>query len=232
MDPTSLQIGIKRKVHRRDDRGASGADAEFAALRKQSLEMAGYKCVRCGLESPAIASRASALQVHHADDDHANNDPLNLHPYCTLDHAVHHIGCDAPSAGGHEGWASRMRIGYIPALSAEDLNLLQRAVGAALAEPALQPVAQQILSLLGVFTLPVRDVYGSSHAKDFAAAMSVMTDVQYEDRKVDGLRVLFHPDILKEAGARMVTDQPLMAPKTWQTLTKERHAGGATNGLR
>jgi hypothetical protein len=229
---SDLLIGIKRKVHRRDDRGALGADAEFTALRKAALEQSGYRCVRCGLESPAIASRTSALQVHHADDDHANNAPNNLHPYCTLDHAVHHIGCDAPSAGGHEGWASRMRIGYIPALSAEDLNLLQRAVGAALAEPTFEPIAQQVLSLLGVLSLPVRDVYGSNQAKDFAAAMSVMTDVQYEDRKVDGLRVLFHPDILKEAGARMVTDQPLMAPKNWQTLVKGKAGNGDAHGIR
>ena len=217
-----LQIGIKRKVHRRDDSQSSIADAEFAALRRQSLDQAGYKCVRCGLESPTSANRPSGLQVHHADDDHSNNDALNLHPYCSLDHAVHHIGCDAVSAGGHEGWASRMRIGYIPALSAEDVNLLQRAAGAALADPALSDTALKVLSSLGALSLPVRDVYGSNQAKDFAAAMSVMTDVQYDDRKVDGLRVLFHPDILKEAGARMVTDQPLMAPKSWQSLMRDK----------
>ena len=114
-----------------------------------------------------------------------------------------------------------MRIGYIPALSAEDVNLLQRAAGAALADPALAETASKVLSLLGALSLPVRDVYGSNQAKDFSAAMSVMTDVQYDDRKVDGLRVLFHPDILKEAGARMVTDQPLMAPKNWQTLMRD-----------
>lgn len=232
---SGLEIGIKRGVHRRDDdrARASGADAEFQALRKQALEQASYRCVRCGLESAPVGARASALQVHHADDDHANNDPVNLHAYCTLDHAVHHIGCDAPSVGGHEGMASRMRIAYVPALSAEDLNLLQRAAGAALADPSLKDAAQQILSLLGVLSLPVRDVYGSNKAKDFAAAMAVMSDVQYEDRVVGGLRVLFHPDILKEAGARMVTDQPLMAPKNWQTLHQARESvSGGENGLR
>lgn len=224
-----LDIGIKRRLHRRDDARATGADAEFAALRNPALERARYKCVCCGLESSPVGNRPSSLQVHHADDDHANNAPENLQIHCDLDHAVHHIGCDAPSDGGHPGWASQMRMAYIPALSSEDVNLLQRAIGAALAEPALSQVAQKMMSLLSVLTLPVRDVYGSYHAKDFAAAMAAVTDVQYEDRKVDGLRVLFHPNLLKNAGAQMVTDQPLMAPKNWQSLDL---GGGAGDGVR
>lgn len=214
----SLKIGIKRGVHRRDDARASVADAAFEPVRQAALVRAGYKCVCCGLESGAnpATKKRSALQVHHVDNDHHNNDdPGNLQAYCDLDHAIHHIGCDAPSNGGNVGWASQMRIGFIPQLSTEDINLFQRAIGAALAEPKYKAVALEMISLLGVMTLPVRDVYGSSQAKDFAAAMGCMTEEQYENRRVDGMKVLFHPDILKQAGSQMVVDHPLYTPKTW-----------------
>lgn len=215
----ALSIGIKRGLHRRDDANSAYADAAFAPVRKQTLERAGYRCACCGLESqPAGKSQSTHLQVHHVDDDHSNNDPSNLKAYCTLDHAVHHIGCDAPTPGGSLGWASQMRIAHIPALAAEDLNLFQRAIGAALMDPSLKEAANKMLSLLGVLSLPVRDVYGTTYAKDFAAAMADMTNVEFEDRRVDGLRVLFHPDILKTAGAEMVADQPLLAPKNWSSL--------------
>lgn len=214
-----LQLGIKRRVHRHSDAHAAMADAEFASLRSAALQRSGYRCVRCGLESAATAQKPTALQVHHEDDDHTNNAPENLSSYCTLDHAIHHIGCDAPSPGGHEGWASRMRVVYAPELATEDFNLLQRAAGAALAEPSLAEVAKEIVGLLGVLASPVRELYGSHHAKDFAAAMAAMDDDQYAKRAVSDLRVVFHPDILRDAGARMVSDQPLMAPRNWSAVS-------------
>jgi len=221
MEKIPLNIGIKRGTHRRDDANAALADAAFEPVRKAALGRSKYKCVRCGLESGVnlVTKKKSALQVHHVDNNHHNNDdPNNLQAYCDLDHAVHHIGCDAPTAGGNAGWASQMRVAYIPGLSAEDLNLLQRAIGAALTEPTLKDAANEILTMLGVLTLPVRDVFGSSKSKDFAVAMAQLSEVEYEDRCVDGLRVLFHPNILKQAGAQMVIDQPLLTSRTWSTL--------------
>lgn len=215
----ALQIGIKRGLHRRDDASSAMADAAFEPMRQASLVQANYKCVRCGLESGANpqTKKRSALQVHHFDNDHHHNEMENLHAYCDLDHAIHHIGCDAPTNGGSLGWASQMRIAHIPQLSIEDVNLLQRAIGAALTDSKLKDSAKEIMALLGVFTLAVKDVYGSAYAKDFAAAMADMSDVQYEDRVVDGLKVLFHPNILKQAGSQMIADHPLFTPKTWST---------------
>lgn len=212
-----FRIGIKRSVHRAQDASAALADAAFEPMRQAALVRANYKCVRCGLESGAnpATKKRSALQVHHVDNDHHNNDAENFQAHCDLDHAIHHIGCDAPSTGGNTGWATQMRIAHIPQLSIEDANLLQRAIGAALAEPQLKASALEMISLLGTFTLPVRDVCGSCFAKDFAAAMADMTAAEYENRQVGGLTVLFHPDILKQAGAQMVADHPLYTPKTW-----------------
>lgn len=221
MTKAPLLVGIKRGIHRRDDAFSASADAAFEPVRGKALESARYRCVRCGLESvaaPAPKRRSSALQVHHLDDDHHNNAPENLAAFCDLDHAVHHIGCDAPTTGGHFGWASKMRIAHIPGLTSEEVNLFQRAIGAALADPGLKEIAQEMLSLLGVMTLPVTDIYASAKSKDFAAAMAAMTDAEYEERKVDNLRVLFHPDILRAAGAQMVADQPLLATRSWSSV--------------
>ena len=214
----NLKLGIKRTVFRAHDGGAASADAEFQAVRDGALQAARYKCRFCGFESVAAASKTSLLHVHHMDNDHANNQPENLVPSCCLDHSLHHIGCDAPTKGGDAGWATQMRIAYAPELSAADFNLLQRAIGAALDDPDVGAAAVEMNALLGVLTFPVRDVLGSSKAKDFAAAFANMTDPQYNERKTDGLQVLFHPSIQRQAGAELLQENKRMRPGAWEGL--------------
>lgn len=214
-----LALGIKRALFRDNDSSAGVADAEFAALRGKALRMAEYRCVFCGYESPPRGPKGTTnLQVHHADDDHHNNDPSNLKSTCSLDHAAHHIGCDAPSAGGDMGWASQMRVAYLPELSVQDLNLLQRALGAAMKDQQLKDVALECYGLLCTLVKPVADAYGTNKSKDFAAAMGAMSQGEYADRIVDGLRIIFHPDLLKQAGAEMLADNEMLKPKTWKVV--------------
>lgn len=217
-----LVIGIKRGIFRANDAGAKAADIVFETTRELSLRKAAYRCVRCGYESSDSKKPAkkSVLHVHHMDNDHANNEPENHQPHCSLDHAYHHIGCDAPTLGGSKGWASQMRIAYIPELPAEDLNGLQRAIGAALSSPQEKAAAEEMIDLLGVLSLPVRDVLGSFYAKDFAACFSNMSEAEYEQRDdtVQGLRVLFHPNILKLVGGEMLVDSPLFPVKSWEGI--------------
>lgn len=227
-----LLLGIKRGTHRRDDAKASDADREFAASREAVLKRAGWKCVCCGWKSePAQANgMRTSLQVHHANDDHADNAEENLKPLCQLDHAYHHVGCDAPSPGGHQGLASQMRIAAVPWLEPQDLNLLQMAIGAAWADPATREVAKAVYAALMPLSRPVQDGWGTHHAKDFAAAMARLTPAQYQARKVDGLRVLFHPDLLQQLGKRWVQDYPLMSPQAWGDLVNPdvvRRSSGA-----
>ena len=219
-----LRVGIKRGQFRANDAGVKQADAVFEARREASLRKASYRCVRCGYESQEDSRRKkrSALHVHHLDNDHHNNEPENHAPYCSLDHAYHHIGCDAATAGGSKGWATQLRTAFIPELEPEDLNHLQRALGAALADAGEQSVAAEIVGLLGVLAFPVRDELGSFQAKDFAACFSSMSDVQYEQRheSIDGLRILFHPDILKQVGQDMMLDSPLFPVKSWEGVAR------------
>ena len=215
-----LCIGIKRGLFRANDAQAKTADSLFESTRTQSLQRTSYRCSRCSYESSDDTKKRkkSVLHVHHLDNDHHNNEPENHAPHCSLDHAYHHIGCDAPTSGGSRGWASQMVIAYVPEVSSEDLNQLQRAVGAALSDPKEAGVAQEIVDLLGALSLPVRDVLGSAKAKDFAACFDAMSAVEYEQRSevVAGFRVLFHPDILRSVGAEMLVDAPLFPVKSWE----------------
>lgn len=219
-----LRIGIKRSQFRDNDAQAKQADSIFEAGRDAALRKAAFRCARCGYESQEDLKRKkrSALHVHHLDNDHHNNEPENHAPHCSLDHAYHHIGCDAPTPGGFKGWASQMRIAYVPEVQAEDLNQLQRAAGAALSSPEEQKNAAEILQMLGVLAFPVRDELGSFKAKDFAAGLSSLSDAEYErcDAVIDGLRVLFHLDILRQVGQEMLADSPLFPVKSWEGMAR------------
>jgi len=217
-----LRLSIKRKTHRRDDAQAAQADAEFAAVRHKALERSGYRCVDCGYKSlPAVGKSGSSLQVHHVNDDHSDNSEQNQAAKSSLCHAYHHVGCDAPSAGGHGGWSSRMRVAYAPELSAPDMNLLQLAVGVAMAAGGAQgKAAQAIYSHLMLLTRPVTDGWGTSEAKNFAAAMSRLSQSQYDRRQVDHLRLVFHPDLLKLQADNWQKDYAMMKPQAWASLAK------------
>lgn len=220
MSLASLSLGIKRKEFRANDASSKHADGIFETRRETALRSSGYRCVRCGYESvtETKGGKKSRLHVHHLDDDHHNNEPSNLAPHCSLDHAYHHIGCDAPTSGGSVGWASKMRIGYAPELTAEDLNHLQRACGAAMGNELERELALEIITLLGVLAGPVKDEFGTFKSKDFAACFSSMSEAQYENRYefIDGLRVLFSPDILQVVGQDMLDDARLLPVKSWE----------------
>jgi len=218
-----LQLGIKRKTHRRDDVRAAQADAEFAAVRHKALERSGFRCVDCGYKSQPTGKLGSSLQVHHVNDDHADNRDQNLAAKSVLCHAYHHIGCDAESPGGHGGWSSRMRVAYAPDLSAADMNLLQLAVGVAMAsgDAEQKKVAQAIYTHLMFLTRPVVDGWATSEAKSFAAAMSRLSEPQYEHRQVNDLRLVFHPDLLKNQAGNWLKDYTIMKPQAWASLAKQ-----------
>lgn len=219
MNGQPLCIGVKRGVFRANDASATAADKIFEGVRTAALQKHAYRCVRCFYESTEnrALNKPTSLQVHHSDDDHSHNDLDNLEPHCSLDHAYHHVGCSTPSTGGAFGWANKMVIAYAPELSAEDCNQLQRAVGAAMLDGGEEVIAKEILDLLSVLALPVKDGLGTYKANDFADAFSRMTPKEYAGRaeRVGGMRILFHPDILKKVGGEMLQDAPMWPVKSW-----------------
>jgi intracellular multiplication protein IcmJ len=104
-----LVMAAKRKVWRMHDH-AGEADKAFQNVRGPVLEAADYTCEFCGFKSDKYQ------EVHHLDDDHANNAPLNLACSCPLCHQVFHIGMAGMRDGG---W-----IISLPELTQAELNQL------------------------------------------------------------------------------------------------------------
>lgn len=115
--------GVKVGPWRQDDPHRDLADLQFAQVRMRTLQRDGFTCCYCGFrstperEAAAHTLRASGyLEVHHQDDDHANNEPGNLVTVCPFCHQVFHVGF-----AGHRG---AIKTIHLPWMKQEDLNLL------------------------------------------------------------------------------------------------------------
>src|SRR5581483_5621804 len=85
----------------------------FLPVREQVLKRDGSACRFCGFKA------AKFQEVHHVDDNHANNDPTNLVTVCNLCHQVHHLGmCGMRHAGF---------LAAIPELTQTEVNHIARA---------------------------------------------------------------------------------------------------------
>lgn len=104
-----LIMSAKRSVWRMHDH-AGEADKEFKQVRHSILEASDYACAYCTMQS------SKYQEVHHLDDDHKNNDPLNLSCTCPLCHQVFHLGLVGMKDGGE--------LVYLPELSQVELNQL------------------------------------------------------------------------------------------------------------
>lgn len=80
-----ITFSVKRKIWRQDDEGMESANAEYATKRPQVLVKGGNKCVFCGF-------RSKHTEVHHCNDNHADNRDENLEIADPLCHGTQHIG--------------------------------------------------------------------------------------------------------------------------------------------
>lgn len=81
-----LELSVKRSIFRHDDPEKEHYDEEFSNTRQSILERDRFTCHYCGLQS------RKWQEIHHIDDNHANNTPKNLVTVCVLCHACFHIG--------------------------------------------------------------------------------------------------------------------------------------------
>lgn len=109
-----LHLSAKRATWRVADGHASESDIAFQAIRVRVLQRDDHTCRFCGL-------RAEKYQeVHHLDDNHANNKPDNLVTACCLCHQCFHVGLAGMHGGG--------KIIYLPELSQADLHHMVRGI--------------------------------------------------------------------------------------------------------
>lgn len=227
----ALVLGIKRLRFRENDPRRGRADAEFSAKRSGVLAKHSYTCQAC-----AYTSKESAhLDVHHLDDNHHNNEDDNLVPGCHTCHPYQHVGelvrrTDIPG----EGLGKATLVAAIPEISAVDMNLLQRAIGAALLDEKEAPMARKMIEVLSQRASEVKSEFGTFKPADFAAAMAQLTDDQYAVREdvISDLRLLFNQPTLEKLGREMVRDYPAMPLSSWTAVASgvERKSAPASGG--
>ena len=81
-----IKLSVKRGKFRCDDPLTDESSLAFKKIRPSILKRDNNTCQFCGFASDKYQ------EVHHIDDNHANNDPSNLVTTCSLCHAAHHIG--------------------------------------------------------------------------------------------------------------------------------------------
>lgn len=179
------------------------------------------------------------MDVHHVDDNHANNAFENLaaachtcHPYQHIGELVRHEQSSKQTAGPlrAEDLGHRTLLASIPEVSAADLNLLQRAIGAALADPSEAPIAQEMLQRLAARASWLEADVGTFKPADFAAALAKLDDAAYGHREdaISDIRLLFNADTLQALGRELLADYPSLPPSTWAAM--ERGAAAQSRG--
>jgi hypothetical protein len=111
-------------------------------------------------------------------------------------------------------------MAVLPELSPQDLNLLQRAIGAALLDEKEAPTAKEMLKRLAARCKPVGEAFGTYMPGDFAAAMVHMDEESYEHRDsvIGRLRLLFRDDYLVHQGQKFKKDFPALPVNTWEGI--------------
>lgn len=213
-----LIVSVVRNVahYRPNNPRREAADAEYKARRPASLERGKFRCVYCG-----FVSRSN--ECHHIDGNHANNDDTNHAVVDTLCHGYQHLGQRATqNPFNADSIGKRTVLAAVPELSAQTLNLLQRAIGVALLDEKEARVARAISKSLTSRTRAVLDAFGTFEPGDFAAAMCEMPEDAYDARAsvVRDLRLLFHTDILKHEGAAFKSEFPALPISSWEDIYK------------
>ncbi len=215
-----LVISVVRNAafYRANNPRREAADAEYRARRPASLERGKHTCVYCGYVSPTN-------EIHHLDGNHANNDDSNHAVVDTLCHGYQHLGQRATqNPFSADSIGQKTVLAAVPELSAQTMNLLQRAIGVALLDEHEAKVAREISKRLIKRTEPVSEVdaFGTFEAGDFAAAMCEMQEDAYSTRGevVGELRLLFHTDILKHEGGRFKSEFPALPISSWANVYK------------
>ena len=111
-DLLPLVLSVKAANWRMNDEDSEEADAEFRHVRLQALKRDDRACRFCGFEA------LKYQEVHHLNDDHADNRLQNLVTACGFCHSVQHIGL--------AGKLRESTLAWIPELSQDRLHHLVR----------------------------------------------------------------------------------------------------------
>lgn len=216
-----IVLSARRKSWRMSDVHAGEADARYLKIRKEILERDDHTCAFCGF-------RALRFQeMHHLDDDHANNRPANLVTACCFCHCCFHLGMAGIRRTGTLIWC--------PELSQADINNTVRAIFVAEASGIRHDEsAKALYAAFASRAEVVEQEFGTGASNPAAVGQALldMTPEQYKDRRrrLGGLRLLprsaaFGPQIAYwQTSADLFGD---MDEDTWGALLPAEEPSGA-----
>lgn len=192
----SLIPSVKSKNWRMNDQAAEAADEEFQRVRLKVLQRDNYVCAGCGFRSTRYQ------EVHHKDDDHANNDPKNLVTACSFCHMCQHIGL--------AGIKKEAALIWLPEIPQAELHHIVRNILVAnrsyeqikkdmqaqttkvKASRFISEAANAIMDALKDRMVEAENRLGSCDPADIGEAMMLLDDVVYDKRSefLNGIRLL------------------------------------------
>ncbi|SOZ17256.1 HNH endonuclease [Cupriavidus taiwanensis] len=203
-----IVFSVKRHLWRKNDDNMEAADAEYRAKRESRLQKGNYQCVFCGF-------RSKHTEIHHKNDNHADNRSENLIVADPLCHGTQHIG-----QVGSKRHGLMIEVGGLPQA---ELNHLQRTIAVVLeiGTDAEKREASTLLQHLASRGELVIKVWGSANPSDFANAMLELKDHEMEKREsaFAGLGMLYRPSRFVEYIGRWIDELYKSLPtNTWQRI--------------
>jgi len=206
-----LVFSVKRKIWRQEDESMESTGTEYQSKRSKVLINGNNKCVFCGF-------RSKHTEVHHCNNNHADNGEVNLtvaDPYC---HGTQHIG---------QVGALRQGVFILLAgLPQAEVNHLQRTIAIVLemggeSEKVEARALLQHLASRAELIADEQQGWGSANPSDFANALSSLHEEDLDKRvsAFAGMVLLYRPVRFMDYVSRWVEEIYQSLPmKMWSQI--------------
>lgn len=163
-------------------------------LRRKTLVADSHRCMFCGFYS-------SQNQVHNLNDNHRDLRAENLRATDHLCHGWNHLG---------ELGEGNAVIAYLPGLSGQDANHLQRTIIVAMQsdDPTVREDAKKLLNWMASHRDYTKNALGTSEPAVFAEAILRLDEEDREKREVvfQDLALVFNPGQYTQVAATWARD--------------------------
>lgn len=196
MSRLPLVLSVKSKNWRMLDDTSEQADTEFRRVREKALERDKRTCVFCGF-------RALAWQeVHHKNDDHADNRLENLLTICIYCHMCQHIGRAGRFGEAVLIWAPEIgqaQLHHVVRAIQVTRREVEEARNSRMPRPDTQRMVRQMSDAAEALFARLRgrqaqaeEIFGTSDPLELGNVMLQMPDELYAKRAefLQGLRLL------------------------------------------
>ena len=236
-----LFLSVKTLNWRMNDRNSMEADLEFQRQRKKALDRDNHTCRFCGFRNNKWQ------EVHHFNDDHADNRLENLITTCTYCHMCQHIGLAGANREAiliyrpeitqaqlhHLVRTAQVAERHYESLKAEDTTgTAKRSPNLKIAGEAAE-MAKALMAALKASAEGARQHILTSDPHDLANALMLLPDEAYAKRResLAGIRLL--PLGVRNQGSENIMPAMVdswrtggsvysnLAPNTWKTLISQ-----------